>query len=87
MSTKLAPFVAILTVALKVDVHRAKRERRTSRALHVRLTRKGYADGSTLLTDFIRQWRDKQGKLISARAFVLVAFELGETFQFDWSDK
>ena len=87
VSTKLAPFVAALTQALEVDAHRAKHERRTARALHAQLTSQGYAGGYTRLTDFIRQWRDKQGKLISARAFVPLAFELGEAFQFDWSEE
>jgi transposase len=87
VSTKLAPFIATLTQALEVDARRAKHERRTARALHVQLTSQGYDGGYTRLTDFIRQWRDKQGKLISARAFVPLAFELGEAFQFDWSEE
>jgi transposase len=87
VSTKLAPFVAELTQALEVDARRAKHERRSARALHVQLTSQGYDGGYTRLTDFIRQWRDKQGKLISARAFVPLAFELGEAFQFDWSEE
>jgi transposase len=87
VSTKLAPFVATLTQALEVDARRAKHERRTARALHVQLTSQGYEGGYTRLTDFIRQWRGKQGKLISARAFVPLAFELGEAFQFDWSEE
>jgi transposase len=87
VSTKLAPFVATLTQALEVDARRSKHERRTARALHVQLTSQGYDGGYTRLTDFVRQWRDKQGKLISARAFVPMAFELGEAFQFDWSEE
>jgi transposase len=87
VSTKLAPFIATLTQALEVDARRAKYERRTARALHVQLTSQGYGGGYTRLTDFIRRWRDKQGKLISARAFVPLAFELGEAFQFDWSEE
>ena len=86
VSTKLAPFVATLTQALEVDAHRAKHERRTARALHVQLTSQGYDGGYTRLTDFIRQWRDRQGKLISARAFVPLTFELGEAFQFNGMD-
>ena len=87
VSTKLAPFIATLTQALEVDARRAKHERRTARALHVQLTSQGYDGGYTRLTDFIRRWRDKQGKLISARAFVPLVFELGEAFQFDWSEE
>jgi transposase len=87
VSSKLAPFIATLTQALEVDARRAKHERRTARALHVQLISEGYDGGYTRLTDFIRRWRDKQGRLISARAFVPLAFELGEAFQFDWSEE
>lgn len=87
VSTKLAPFIQTLTQALEVDARRAKHERRTARALHVQLAADGYSGGYTRLTDFIREWRDKQGKLISTSAFVPLAFELGEAFQFDWSEE
>ncbi|MEO6747927.1 MAG: IS21 family transposase [Caldimonas sp.] len=86
-STKLAPFVERLTQALEVDARRAKQERRTARALHVQLRTEGYGGGYTRLTDFIRDWRDKQGKLVTTNAFVPLAFEFGEAFQFDWSEE
>ena len=47
----------------------------------------GYQGGYTRLTDFIRTWQDKQGKLISAQAFVPLTFAPGEAFQFDWSEE
>jgi hypothetical protein len=37
------------------------------------------------LTDFIREWRDTEGK--APKAFVPLTFEPGEAFQFDWSDE
>jgi transposase len=64
-----------------------KHERRTARALHVQLAADGYSGGYTRLTDFIREWRAEQGKLINTSAFVPLAFELGEAFQFDWSEE
>jgi len=85
--TKLTPFIETLTQALQADARRAKHERRTARALHAQLTGEGYGGGYTQLTDFIREWRATQGKLISAHAFVPLAFELGEAFQFDWSEE
>jgi transposase len=85
--TKLTPFVETLTQALQTDARRAKHERRTARALHAQLTDEGYGGGYTQLTDFIREWRATQGKLISTHAFVPLAFELGEAFQFDWSEE
>ena len=87
VSTKLSPFVEALTQALNVDARRAKHERRTARALYVQLAAQSYAGGFSRPTDFIRHWREKQGKLISARPFVPLVFELGEAFQFDWSEE
>ena len=78
VSTNLAPFIATLTQALEVDARCAKHERRTARALHVQLASQGYDGGHTRLTDFVRQWREKQGKFIGARAFVPLAFERGQ---------
>jgi hypothetical protein len=39
----------------------------------------------TRVTDFIRAWRVDAGK--DARAFVPLKFEMGEAFQFDWSEE
>jgi transposase len=85
--TKLTPFIEALTQALQADGHRPRHERRTARALHAELKTQGYAGGYTRLTDYIRQWRRSQGKVIAANAFVPLAFELGDAFQFDWSEE
>ena len=74
-----------LTQALQIDAHGAEHERRNARALYLQLAALGDAGGSWRLTDFIRHWREKQGKLISARAFVPLVFELGKAFRFDCS--
>ena len=39
------------------------------------------------MTDFIRAWRQGEGQAASTNAFVPLAFELGEAFQFDWSEE
>jgi hypothetical protein len=87
MPTKLAPFVEALHKALKADAHRPKHERRTARALHVELQALGYDGGYTRLTDYLRAWRDEQGKVSATSAFVPLSFELGDAFQFDWSEE
>jgi transposase len=87
MPTKLAPFVEALDKALKADGHRPRHERRTARALHVELQALGYDGGYTRLTDYIRTWRDEQGKVSATSAFVPLSFELGDAFQFDWSEE
>ena len=84
---KLSPFHAVLLRALEVDLRRPKRERRTAKALHAELRAQGYSGGYTVLTDFIRSWRERAGANAPTRAFVPLQFELGEAFQFDWSEE
>jgi transposase len=87
MPKKLAPFVETLVLALKADAHRPRQERRTARALMAELQALGYRGGYTRLTDYIRTWREEQGKVTATSAFVPLSFEPGEAFQFDWSEE
>jgi transposase len=85
--TKLTPYHETIKQALKADAHRPKRERRTARALHEEIKAAGYEGGYSRLTDFIRAWRQGEGQAVKTTAFVPLAFELGEAFQFDWSEE
>ena len=87
VSTKLAPFVEMVTAALMADARRPKKERRTAKALLQEIVQAGYEGGYTRLTDFIRAWRTSQGGVAVGKAFVPLTFELGEAFQFDWSEE
>ena len=82
---KLTPFHAALEQALKADSHRNKQNRRTAKALFAQIKGDGYAGGYSQLTAFIRNWREREGK--EPHAFVPLKFELGEAFQFDWSEE
>ena len=84
-ANKLTAFHQALELALKADSHRTKQNRRTAKALFVQIKADGYAGGYSRVTDFIRAWRDTAGK--APKAFVPLAFEPGEAFQFDWSDE
>ncbi len=84
---KLAPFQDALVRALEADARRPKRDRRTAKALLVELKAKGFSGGYTVLTDFIRNWREQQTANTPTRAFVPLQFALGEAFQFDWSEE
>jgi len=84
---KLDAFKAVLERALEADAGRAKRDRRTALALFHEIKAQGYAGGYTVLTTFIRQWRARVQANVSTRAFVPLKFELGEAFQFDWSEE
>ena len=81
---KLAAFEDMVVQALKADAHRLKQNRRTAKALLVQIREAGYAGGYSRLTDFIRAWRGREGP---TKAFVPLTFELGEAFQFDWSEE
>ena len=87
MPTKLGPFQEVVKQALKADAHRPKRERRTARMLYAQLKAAGYGGGYSRLTDFIRTWRQGEGQAVATTAFVPLAFEPGEAFQFDWSEE
>ena len=86
---KVSGFTAELEQSLKADALRPKQNRRTARALFGQIKASGYAGGYaggyTRVTDFIRSWRASAGKDVNA--FVPLRFELGEAFQFDWSEE
>ena len=82
---KLGAFHETLEQALKADAHRSKPNRRTAKALFAQVKADGYAGGYSQLTAFIRGWRGREGK--APHAFVPLKFEMGEAFQFDWSEE
>jgi hypothetical protein len=85
-ATKLSAHEAELKQALKADAKRPKKERRTAKALFTQIKAAGYEGGYTRVTDFIRKWRQGEGQQAACKAFVPLTFELGEAFQFDWSE-
>jgi transposase len=85
--TKLAPYVEQLEQALRADARRPKKERRSAKALLEQLKAAGYAGGYSRLTDYIRAWRTAQEGVAVGDAYVPLSFELGEAFQFDWSEE
>ena len=82
---KLAAFTEELEQSLKADAHRIKQDRRTAKALFLQIKVSGYRGGYSRVTDFIREWRESEGK--KPHAFVPLTFELGQAFQFDWSEE
>ena len=82
---KLSGFIAELEQSLKADALRTKQNRRTGRALFAQIAASGYSGSYSRVTDFIRAWRADAGK--NVKAFVPLKFDLGEAFQFDWSEE
>ena len=87
MPGKLKTFEEAIKLALKADARRPKHERRTARALYTEIRAAGYDGGYSRVTDFVRAWRQGEGAGVVERAFVPLSFELGEAFQFDWSEE
>ena len=85
--SKLSAFEGLLRQALLADARRPKHERRTARVLHAEIKAAGYAGGYTAVTDFVRAWRQSDGQAAHVAAYVPLSFELGEAFQFDWSEE
>ena len=84
---KLSAFEEALKQALTADARRPKHERRTARALHAEIRAAGYTGGYSGVTDFVRAWRQGEGQAVNVTAYVPLNFELGEAFQFDWSEE
>jgi hypothetical protein len=84
---KLTAFHEALKQALKADARRPKHERRTAKALYAQIKAAGYDGGYTRVTDFVRAWHQGEGQGAVVNAFVPLAFELGEAYQFDWSEE
>jgi len=86
VDTKLAPFTAQLTKALETDARRPTRDRRTALKLFGELKAAGFAGDYSRVTEFVRRWRVEGGQA-KVKAYVPLRFELGEAFQFDWSEE
>jgi len=84
--TKVAPFAAQLTKALEIDARRPKRDRRTALKLFREIQNAGFEGDYSRVTEFVRHWRENGGQAL-VKAYVPLKFELGEAFQFDWSEE
>jgi transposase len=84
--TKIAPFAVQLTKALETDARRPKRDRRTALKLFGELKAAGFDGSYSRVSEFVRRWRAAGGQA-QAKAYVPLRFELGEAFQFDWSEE
>lgn len=82
---KLTPFEARLKLWLEADAHRAKRDRRTALMMFEAIKKEGFTGCYARVTEFVRNWRNVTAP--SKSAYVPLRFELGEAFQFDWSEE
>jgi len=61
--------------------------RDAQRALHAEIKAAGYSGVYSWGADFVRSRRPVDGQAVSITAYVPLKFELGEAFQFDWSEE
>lgn len=85
--SKITPFVSYIELALQADSHRPKRDRRTGLKLFTELQKEGFTGSYSCVNRFIHQHRDQAAKVTGKSAFVPLKFQLGEAFQFDWSEE
>jgi transposase len=82
---KLAAYHETLEKFLKADGLRPKQNRRTAKDLFAQIKKEGYVGSYSRVTDFIRDRKERASK--APHAFVPLKFDLGEAFQFDWSEE
>jgi len=86
-ASKITPYESRLQLALQADAHRPKRDRRTALMLFKELQQEGFSGSYSCVTRYIHHWRDQAAKVTGKSAFVPLQFQLGEAFQFDWSEE
>ncbi len=80
--SKLDGWTEVLLTWLRTDSHRARRERRTAKVLFQAIRAQGYDGGYGRVCAFVRRWKAEQADAPKRAAYVPLAFELGEAFQF-----
>jgi len=81
---KLGAVIERLVELLKEDEVKPVKHRRRAQILFEQLQREGYVGGYDAVRRYVGAWRKEQGKA-PAKAFIPLAYEPGDAFQFDWS--
>ena len=88
-ASKLDPYADKLSHMLRLEAGRSRKQKRTIRQVHVDLVALGYEGSYNRVAAFAREWkaaRLREQQTSSRGAFVPLAFQPGEAFQFDWSE-
>ncbi|MFM9973019.1 MAG: IS21 family transposase [Beijerinckiaceae bacterium] len=87
--SKLDPFAAKLSVWLKSEAAKSRKQRRTLKQMHADLVVLGFTGSYNRVAAFARAWRadcQRENQTMGRDTFVPLSFRAGEAFQFDWSD-
>lgn len=85
--SKITPFESTIQLALQTDSHRPKRDRRTALMLFREIRQEGFTGSYSGVSRYIHSLRVQAAKVSGKSAFVPLKFQLGEAFQFDWSEE
>lgn len=87
--SKLDPYAERLSLWLKREQGRPRKQKRTIKQLHADLVSLGYEGSYGRVAAFARAWHEdyrRQQHLSGRGTFVPLSFAPGEAFQFDWSE-
>jgi transposase len=81
---KLGSFIERLSELLKQDTCKPVRHRRSAQILFEQLQREGYEGGYDSIRRYVGTWKKADGTAL-VKAYVPLAYDPGDAFQFDWS--
>jgi transposase len=85
---KLGLFHEQLNTWLEQEAHFPRKQRRTAQRLYECLQVEGYCGSYTAVQRHVKRWKKKRASSPTIKqAFVPLAFPMGETCQFDWSQE
>jgi transposase len=87
--SNLDAFADKLAGWLKTEASKPRKQKRTIKQLHADLIALGFEGSYGRVASFARAWkadRQREQQTIGRGAFVPLAFQPGEAFQFDWSE-
>jgi transposase len=85
---KLGAFHKQLEDWLEQEAHFPRKQRRTAQRLYECLQVEGYQGSYSIVQRYVRRWKKKRASSPTIKqAFVPLAFPMGETCQFDWSQE
>ena len=88
-ASKLDPYADKLSHMIRLEAVKSRKQKRTIRQLHADLVALGYEGSYNRVAAFAREWkaaRQREQQISSRGAYVPLAFQPGEAFQFDWSE-
>jgi transposase len=87
--SKLDAFAEKLSIWLRAEAAKGRKQRRTAKQMHADLVVLGYDGSYNRVAAFVRAWkaeRLRETQSSGRGTFVPLAFAPGEAFQFDWSE-